>query len=291
MNAVPATMEHPLTRVRDVLALGKPRLSALVIFTAGAGLWLAPGQLGTIRSAMTLLGASMLVWAANAINCYIERHSDALMRRTRQRPLPSGRVEPRVALWAGSLVAATSLPMLVVFANPLAGLLGSTAFVVYVAIYTPMKRTSTWALPVGAIPGAVPPLMGWAAVTGSLEAGGWVLFGIMFMWQLPHFLAVSYYLRDDYARGGHQVFSIVHGEEVTRKSIILSILALIPVSVLPLAVGMAGWLYAACAVLLGVLFLARSLARGTGTRWARGVFLASLAYLTGLMGVLMVPYL
>src|SRR5439155_3385439 len=141
---------------------------------------------------------ALVVGAANALNCYLERESDALMRRTRDRPLPAGRVEPWVALALGVGVASTSIPLLGWATNALTALLALVALVTYVGVYTPMKQRSGLALFVGAVPGAIPPLMGWTAVTGRLETGGLALFAILFCWQLPHFLAISIYLADDY---------------------------------------------------------------------------------------------
>lgn len=291
MSSASAALGSTWARARDILALGKPRLSGLVIFTTGGGLVLAPGHIGPLRGFLTLLATTLLVGSANALNSYIERESDREMHRTRNRPLASGRVEPWVALVLGIAVGLASVPALAFCANPLTAVLGVIAWIVYVAMYTPLKKKSTLALVVGAVPGAIPPLMGWTAVTGEMSAGGWALFAILFFWQLPHFLAVSCYLRDDYARGGLRVFSIVHGDRATKICLSLSVVALIPASYLPVAVGMAGPWYLATVVVLGAGFFALSLTAGpkNSTRWARGLFMASLWYLTVLFVVLMVP--
>src|SRR5512138_1146982 len=208
----------PFLYVKDLFLLAKPRLSSLVIVTTGGGMALAPGQIGLGRGLAVLLGTAAVVGAANALNCFIERDIDGRMRRTRDRPLPAGRVEPF-----------TALALRVLVANPLTALLAFAALVTYVAVYTPMKQRSTLALFVGAVPGAIPPLMGWTAVTGRLDAGGVALFALLFFWQLPHFLAISIYLAEDYARGGLKVFALVHGEPVTRAFIALSTVLLVGV--------------------------------------------------------------
>ncbi len=204
------------------------------------------------------------------------------MRRTRDRPLPAGRLDPFTALALGLLVPVFALPTLALVANPLSALLAFVALVTYVAIYTPMKQRSTLALFVGAVPGAIPPLLGWTAVTGRVDAGGLALFALLFAWQLPHFLAVSLYLRDDYARGGLRVFSLVHGEPATRVAIAVSAVALVPVSLALLPLGVAGPAYGAVAAVLGAALAALALAGvgKEGGRWARTFFLATLVHLT-----------
>lgn len=271
----------PLAYARDLLLLSKPRLSSLVVLTAAGGVALAPGEIGLARAIVAVLGTAAVVGAANALNSYWERDVDARMRRTRDRPLPAGRVEPVVALALGVTVPAFALPVLALAANRLTALLAFVALVTYVAIYTPMKKRSTLALFVGAIPGAIPPLMGWTAVTGRMDAGGLALFALLFAWQLPHFLAISLYLAEDYARGGLRVFALVHGERRTRAWIAATSLLLVPVSLLPAFLGLAGAAYAAVAAALSLGLAAYAVAglRGAGGRWARTVFLATIAWL------------
>jgi protoheme IX farnesyltransferase len=272
----------PLAYARDLLLLSKPRLSGLVVLTCAGGVALAPGSIGVARAIVSVLGTAAVVGAANALNCYAEREVDARMRRTRDRPLPAGRVEPFVALGLGLLVPAFALPVLALAANPLTALLAFVALVVYVAVYTPMKKRSTLALFVGAVPGAIPPLMGWTAVTGRIDPGGLALFALLFAWQLPHFLSISLYLAEDYARGGLKVFSLVHGERATRAWIAVTAGALVPVSLAPVPLGLAGPAYGAVAGLLGVALVAHALSGlgKAGGRWARTFFLATLAWLT-----------
>jgi protoheme IX farnesyltransferase len=280
----PASLATASGHAKDLLLLAKPRLSTLVIVTSAGGLALAPGEIGTPRAILAVLATAAVVGAANALNCYFEREIDGRMRRTRDRPLPAGRVEPFVALALGVTVPAFALPVLAIVANPLTALLAFVALVTYVLVYTPMKQRSTLALFVGAVPGAIPPLMGWTTVTGSLDAGGLALFALLFAWQIPHFLAVSLYLREDYARGGLKVFSLVHGERATRVAIAVSTIALVPVSLLLLPLGLAGRGYGITAGVLGAGLAALALAGlgKEGGRWARHFFLATLVYLTAL---------
>jgi protoheme IX farnesyltransferase len=280
----------PLAYLRDLVLLAKPRLSTLVLVTASGGLALAPGRIGLARAVLTLLGTAAVVGAANALNCYVEREIDARMRRTRERPLPAGRVEPFVALGLGIAVPLFAIPMLALVANRLTAFLALVAIVTYVLVYTPMKQRSTLALFVGAVPGAIPPLMGWTAVTGRIDPGGLALFSLLFFWQLPHFLAVSMYLKEDYARGGLRVFALVHGDERTKRWIVATTLALLPASLALLPLGLAGAGYATVAAASGaalVLLALRGLRRRESTRWARSFFLATLVHLTLLFAALL----
>jgi heme o synthase len=282
----------PLAYARDLALLAKPRLSGLVICTAAGGMWLAPGQLDTPRAVALLVGISLVVGAANTLNCYLERDVDARMRRTRNRPLPSGRVDPSVALALGLGVAAFSIPLLALTANSLTALLAAIAVFTYVAVYTPLKQRSSQALFVGAFSGAVPPLMGWTGVTGRLDLGGLALFAILFLWQLPHFLAISIYLEEDYARGGIQVFARAHGPRLTRIWVFLASAGLVPVTLSLVPLGIAGPFYGAAALLLGLGLCACALLGLKQTRrsarWARNFFLVTLAYLTLLFIALLV---
>jgi protoheme IX farnesyltransferase len=282
----------PLAYARDLVLLAKPRLSGLVVLTSAGGLALAPGRIGTARAILTILGTAAVVGAANALNNYLEKDVDARMRRTRDRPLPAGRVEPFVALGLGLMIPAFTLPALALVAQPLTALLAFGALVLYVAVYTPMKQRSTLALFVGAVPGAIPPLMGWTAVTGRLDAGGLALFALLFAWQLPHFLAISIYLAEDYARGGLRVFALVHGERATRAWIAVTAVLLVPASLALVPLGVAGVPYAVLAAVLGTALAAYALSGlgKVGGRWARNLFLATLVHLTLLfVGLLFLP--
>ncbi len=276
-------------RLSDFVQLGKPRLSALVLVTAAGGMWLAPGHLAPVKAAIALAMTTLAVAAANALNAYLERDTDALMHRTRTRPLPAGRLEPRAALVFGVTLAAASVASLVFSVNPLCGALAAVAIVSYVAVYTPMKYQSPHAVIVGALPGAIPPLLGWTAVTGRIGPGGLALAAILFVWQLPHFLAIALYLKDDYARAGIRVLPLTHGDRATRACIALYSLLLVPVTLALPRLHVAGPKYFFAAAVLGAGFLgwsATGLQAGAGKRWARGLMLASVAYLTLLFAAL-----
>ena len=283
------TEPSPLQYAKDLLLLAKPRLSGLVVLTTAGGVALAPGRIGPARAAIAILGTAAVVGAANALNCWLERDVDGRMRRTRDRPLPAGRVEPFVALALGIAVPVFALPVLALAATPLAALLAFVALATYVLVYTPMKRRSTLALFVGAVPGAIPPLLGWTAVTGRLDPGGLALFALLFAWQLPHFLAISIYLAEDYARGGLQVFSLVHGERATRGAIAAGSALVLVASLALVPLGVAGTAYGAIAAATGVAFVALALRglRGQGPRSARNLFLATLLHLTLLFTALL----
>ena len=282
----------PLAVARDVVALAKPRLAALVLCTTAGGLWLAPGHRDGLSSSVLLVGTSLVVAAANALNNFLERDVDALMRRTRDRPLPAGRLDPSVALAMGLLLPSVALPALALFTNGLTASLAALALFTYVVVYTPLKQKSSLALLVGAVPGAIPPLMGWTAVTGRLDAGGLALFALLFCWQLPHFLAISMYLKEDYARGGLRVFALVHGDRAARSWAAATSLVLIPVSLTLLPLGLAGPVYGLAAALLGGALAGYGLTglwqRGAAHRWARNFFLLTLVYLTLLFASLLV---
>ena len=281
----PFSLVDAFRGIGDLFALAKPRLSGMVVSTTAAGVWLAPQQPSAPRAAAVLLGTGMVVGAANILNNYLERDVDGLMRRTWGRPLPAGRVEPGTALALGIALPAFAIPMLAFAANPLTALLALVALVSYAFVYTPMKRWSTAALFVGAVPGAIPPLMGWTAATGSIDAQGLALFALLFVWQLPHFLAISIYLKEDYARGGLKVFALVHGERAAKIWAVGTSAILVPVGMLPAFLGMASWGYGAVAALLG-LGLTAGAAAGLriripegSSRWARNFFLSTLLYL------------
>ncbi|ATB32034.1 heme o synthase [Melittangium boletus] len=274
----------------DLLSLTKPRLSGLVLATTAGGMWLAPGELTVSRILVTLLATSGLVGSANALNCYWERHSDRFMARTQNRPLPSGRMDPLVALFFGLGLAAVSLPALALGANVLTAVLGLVALLSYVLAYTPLKARTSAAMLVGAIPGALPPLMGWTAVTGQIDAGGYVLFSILFLWQIPHFIAIALFRKDEYAAAGLKSVPIERGDDSSRLQIVLYLVALVPMSLLPFQLRIAGGWYLGVAVVLGLSFLAlgaRGLFQSLGRAWARQTFLFSLLYLTGLFAAMM----
>lgn len=270
------------------LELAKPRITVMVVSTAAIGYFLAGGAWDG-RLAWTALGIALASCAGGALNQWMESGRDALMRRTQARPIPSGRMEPAAAMAFGLSCAATGLPLLVWKAGWLSGALAFSALTIYILIYTPLKpRTpqSTW---FGAISGALPPLIGWAAVRGELAPLAWVLFSVQLLWQIPHFLALFWLYRDEYARAGFKVMPVLDPSGwVTALQIALHCFALLLASLSPLFFGWVGPSYGWTALVLGTLFL------GCGLRlsWtlespdARRLFFASLAYLPMLLGAL-----
>lgn len=281
MNTAVSPPRSPST-VADLVSLTKPRITLMVVLTAAGGMALAPGARSTVAVLLTLLATAMVVSAANTLNCWLERDVDKHMARTKNRPLPAGRLTARQALWLGLSLGALAVPILTIVANPLTGLLGAIALVSYVWIYTPMKQRSPAALLVGSVPGALPPLMGWTAATGELGAPGIVLFGILFLWQLPHFLAISIFRQTEYTKAGIKVLPAVRGNDVAKWHAVLYAGALVPVSLLLVPLGIAGPIYLSVAGVAGVLFFVGALVglqKKAGNRWARRLFVASLVYL------------
>lgn len=284
-------------KVNDFVALVKPRITALVVFTTATGLWLAlrpvqglaPVPLDRHLIFFTLIGTVLLVGAANALNMYIERDIDALMRRTENRPLPSRRLNPVVALWFGIFLAILALALLVIGTNLLTAFLGLIAFVSYVLLYTPLKQKSTMALWIGAIPGALPPLMGWTAAMNSINLPGVVLFAILFLWQIPHFLAIAMMHQEEYTRAGIKIIPVEQGLRPTIHYMIRYVAGLLAVSLYPVWLGIAGSFYFWTAMILGVGFLGlglMGLRKNGSLLWARNFFLASIVYLPVLLSVL-----
>lgn len=282
---------------RDLVALAKPRITLMVIITAAGGLFLsqrstsADVSLTPATILSTLIGTSLVVAGANALNMYIEREIDAKMPRTKNRPLPAGRLTPRVALWFGVALSALSVPILAIGANPLTALLAVIANLLYVLAYTPLKQHSQYALHVGAIPGAIPPLLGWTAGTGRIDAVGAVLFAILFLWQVPHFIAIALFRRADYANAGLVVVPNVVGELASRHSIVRWIFAGVAASLLVVPLGIAHHGYLLVATLLGAVFFTwgcYGLREGTGTKWAKSLFGISILYLTLLFAALVI---
>lgn len=277
------------TTASDLVSLTKPRLSSLVLFTMAGGIWLAPGSISPTRVVAAVLSTAGIVAAANALNCYLERDVDRLMARTRNRPLPSGRMDPQIALWFALSLGTISLPALVLASNVLTGLLGLTALLLYVLVYTPMKARSYAAMLVGAVPGALPTLMGWTAVTGSIDPPALVLFAILFLWQIPHFIAISLFRKDEYAAAGLKSLPLERGDDLSRVQMVAYLGALVPVSLLLVPLKMAGMLYLVTALLLGLAFFAVALYgwhRRLGQAWAHKAFLLSLFYLAFLYAAL-----
>jgi protoheme IX farnesyltransferase len=243
------------------VALTRPDVTFLVVITTVAGFYLgARGSLDWLRLFHTLLGTLLVAGGTAALNQYVERDMDAAMRRTAARPIPAGVLQPRQALAFGVGAIVTGAAWLLVAANALACLIALATSILYLGLYTPLKTRTPLATAVGAFPGALPPLIGWAAARGSLSLGAWILFAILFFWQFPHFMAIAWIYREDYGRAGICMLPVVDPKGDATFSVIVSMSAiLVPVSLLPAVVGMAGIRYFFGALVLGVLLLQASL--------------------------------
>lgn len=280
----------PARRAADFLALTKPRLVSLVLVTTFVGFVLgSPERLDGALLLCTIVGTALAAAGSLALNQYLEREVDAKMARTRLRPLPDGRLQPVEALAFGVLAASAGLLTLALFAGPLAALVTAVTVGTYLFVYTPLKRRTSLATIAGAIPGALPPVAGWVAARGAFGAGAVALFTILFLWQLPHFLALAWLYRDEYAGAGIVVLPSTDPDgSITGRQMLANLLALIPASLLPNLAGIAGPVYLIGALVLGSLFLASgvSLAVTRSHAGAKRVFLASLLYLPALLTLL-----
>lgn len=274
-------------RISDYLSLTKPRINSLVLITTFVGMWLAaqePPPAFKITF-LTLLGTCLTVAGASALNCFQEREIDAKMPRTQDRPLPAGRISPTNALRLGTGCSTLGIMILLIGVNTISAVLAITALLVYTPIYTWMKQITSLSTLIGAIPGAIPPLIGWSAIRGTIELPGILLFLIMFVWQPPHFLALALFRKDEYNNARLQMLPIELNESASLRQIIIYATCLIPLSLIPSLIDMAGLLYFYVALILGILFLIGSLMGllprfNRNPRWAKGLFSYSILYLT-----------
>jgi protoheme IX farnesyltransferase len=278
-------------RLAAYLELTKPRITFLIVLTAAAGFALGShGRVDYAALGTAMLGIALLSSGIATLNQYMERDLDALMRRTANRPLPSGRLSPWEVLLFGTGLTGLAEIYLAALVNPLTALLGLTVIAGYLFAYTPLKTKTSLSTLVGAFPGAVPPLIGWAAVRGEVGIEAWVLFAILFLWQFPHFLAIAWMYREDYARAGILMLPVVEPDgRVTAQQIVVYTVLLLPVSLLPTALGISGKLYLYGAIVLGLLFLYSSVraAFSKSKQEARRLLLTSVVYLP-LLFILMV---
>ena len=250
------------SRLLAIWQLGKPRLSALVLVSAALGYLLgARGGFAWMSFAAMLLGTLLVAWGIHALNQYIERDIDAIMVRTRERPLPAGALPPEPVWWWGWAASGCGVLVLALGANPLAAGIGLAVVVIYIAIYTPLKRVTQLNTLVGAVPGSLPPVLGWAAATGNLDQEALSLFLIMYIWQLPHFLSIAWLYREDFRKAGLVMITVdsTNGGS-TRRQLPLYAATLLLVSLHPSLIGMAGPLYFFGALAMGVVFLAFAVA-------------------------------
>ncbi len=272
--------------------LTKPRITLLVVLTAASGFCLGSKQGIDYAALLNLsVGIALLSSGIATLNQYIERDLDALMRRTQSRPLPSGKLSPAAGLTFGLALSSIATVYLWLLINPLSALLGVATFASYLFIYTPLKTRTTLSTVLGAFPGAMPPLIGWTAATGAVSVEALILFAILFLWQFPHFLAIAWMYRDDYARAGIKMLPVVEPDgRVTGQQIISYTAMLLPVSLLPVAVNLSGAIYLVGAIALGILFLYFGVRAAVAkTAWqARQLLLASVLYLPVLFALMVI---
>jgi protoheme IX farnesyltransferase len=274
----------------DYIALLKPRVMTLVVFTGLAGIVMAPVPLHPLLAAIAVMCIALASGASGAINMWCERDVDALMTRTKNRPLPRGRMEPSHALELGVVLLAFSVLVMGLALNWVAAGLLASAAAFYIFIYTIwLKRRTPQNIVIGGAAGAFPPMIGWAAVTGTVEWEAVALFAIIFFWTPPHFWALALYRNEDYTRAGIPMLPVVAGARATKIQMLIYTLVLLPVSLLPNFMGFAGWFYAATAATLGLGFIALAIRvmRGATHTYPRRMFTYSLFYLTALFAVLM----
>ena len=277
-------------RAVDFCELTKPRIVLMVLITAFVGYYAGSGSVPDyLRLLQMLLGTGLAAGGTLTLNQFLERDTDAMMDRTRRRPLPGGRLQPNDALWFGIALTSLGLAYLALAVNVLSALVAAAITMSYLWAYTPMKRFSPLCVPVGAVPGALPPVIGWVAARGELSVDAWVLFAIMFLWQIPHTLAIACLYREDFAKAGIQFLPVMEPDgESTNRQIIVHCLALLVVGLLPTLIGLAGAIYFIAAFLLGIGFLASgvSLVMTPTRAGARRLLFASLIYLPVLLLVL-----
>jgi protoheme IX farnesyltransferase len=269
-------------RAAAFVELTKPRITFLIVLTSAAGFALASTRVNYIAMVSAMFGIGLLSSGIATLNQYMERDLDGLMRRTADRPLPTGKLYPWEALLFGIGLTVGAEIYLALLVNPLSALLGLTVIAGYLFGYTPLKTRTSLSTLVGAFPGAVPPLVGWTAATGEITLEAWVLFAILFLWQFPHFLAIAWMYREDYARAGILMLPVVEPDgRVTGQQIVIYTLMLLPVSLLPTLLGLSGRVYFAGAIILGLLFLYSSFkaAFSQSRQQARRLLLASVLYL------------
>lgn len=288
-KAAPYSAASSLMNYMD---LTKPRLTLLAVLTTLLGFYMGSWSVMDFGLLwVTLAGAALVGFGANTLNQYLERETDAKMKRTQNRPLPTGRLHPEQALTFGVTLSVTGILLLAFWVNLLTAVLAVMTLATYLFAYTPLKKRSSLCTLVGAIPGALPPLIGWTAVRGELGLEAWILFSILFLWQLPHFLAIGWVCREEYARAGFPMLMVLDtdGRSTTRQ-ILLYCSALLPITLIPSILGMSGMIYFCAALLLGVIFMGCGVFLSRSRQkdiHARRFFLTSILYLFILTIVMM----
>ena len=267
----------------DLVALVKPRILIMALLTAAGAASLAPAQLSgqsLAHQLWMLTGTALIVGCANTLNMWLERDVDCLMSRTKHRPLPMQRLAPRTAVVFGAILGALALPVLAI-AGIVPAALGLVALLLYVGVYTPMKQRTHWATWIGAVPGAMPALIGWTSVTGRVDLAGLSVFGVLFFWQIPHTHAIAIYRQREYDAAGLKTLPGTQGVAAARRAIAVYLAVQVAVSLAPTLLGITHVAYTVAAIALGALVLAQGIAgvRSGDARWARRVFLVSIVYL------------
>jgi protoheme IX farnesyltransferase len=290
MSTVRMTEITLASRAYAYVALTKPDVSFLVLMTTAAGFYMGSrGAVDWLHLMQTVFATLLIAAGTATLNHYIERDSDRYMRRTASRPLPSGQLQPREALWFGVILCFAGAVDLYFTAGILASVLGILTSLSYLLAYTPLKKRTVWATAVGAFPGAIPPMIGWVAATGTLDRGAWLLFAILFLWQFPHFYAIAWMYREDYARAGILMLPVVDREGTrTFRQIILTAVALVGVSLLPAVMGLAGvhYFFGALVVstaLVQVCLWAASSRTNARAKWLMHATVLHIPVLLGLM--------
>lgn len=289
-GTVDATTASANRRLADFFELTKPRIVLMVLVTAFVGFYVGSERVPNyLYLFQMLVGTALAAGGTLTLNQFLERDTDAVMARTRHRPLPDGRVEPVEALWFGIILTVAGLAYLALAVNLESAWVAASITGIYLFVYTPMKQKSSLCVPVGAVPGALPPVIGWVAAGGGVDLDAWVLFAILFLWQVPHTLAIAHLYREDFARAGIQFLPVIEPEgNSANRQIFLHCAALLAVSLLPTLVGLAGATYFVVAFVLGVGFLASGarLAMESTRSGARRLLFASLIYLPLLLIVM-----
>ena len=298
MEAAAELAESKQLSVGEKLAayyeLTKPRIAFLLVLTSAAGFYLGSnGGFDAVRFANAMISIALLAFGVSTLNQYLERHIDPLMERTAKRPLPTQRLAPIEALIFGILLCVAAEVYLFVAINTLTGVLGLIVIVGYVLLYTPLKTRTSASTAIGAIPGAMPPLMGWTAAANDITLGAWAMFVTQFLWQFPHFLAIAWMYRDQYAKAGIIMLPVVEPSgRITGRQIVLFTMMLVPVSFAPFFLGFAGIIYLIAASILGSVFLWSSIsaARSKTNESARRLLYASVIYLPLLFLILVLDH-
>jgi protoheme IX farnesyltransferase len=270
-------------RIAAFVELTKPRIAFMLLLTSAAGFYLGNrGAFDLVLFANSMIGISLLAFGVATLNQWLERRTDVLMDRTATRPLPTGKILPNEALIFGSLLCLSAEIYLYFLVNPLTAVLGTTVIIGYVLLYTPLKTRTSASTAIGAIPGAMPPLMGWTSSANEISLGALALFAFLFLWQFPHFMAIAWMYKEQYAKAGILMLPVLDPSgRITARQIVLFAIMMVPVSLAPFFLGFAGWIFLAAATVLGVWFLVESVrtARAKTPEMARRLLLVSVLYL------------